>query len=151
MNTGMTMCQNEHWYDHVPESVERSHQVKVTILSSQQVQTDRNIPNNKTDTIIRDNEEGTCVLIDNVISEDRNVIKKEAENILNNKNLTIKIEFMWTIKIKGIPIITGANGPWRKDKVVRTSFVIFTSIRSCKLLSDTFSKPRDLRFSQWCY
>ena len=50
---------------------------------NQQVQTDRTIPNNKTDIIIRDNEEGTCMLIDVAISGDRNVIKKEAEKILN--------------------------------------------------------------------
>ena len=31
----------------------------------------------------RDNEEGTCILIDVVISGDRNMIKKESENILN--------------------------------------------------------------------
>jgi hypothetical protein len=39
------------------------------------------IPNNKPDIIIRDNEKGTCMLIDIAISGDRNVIKKEAENI----------------------------------------------------------------------
>jgi len=32
--------------------------------------------NNKPDIIIRDNENGTCMLIDVAISEDRNVIKK---------------------------------------------------------------------------
>ena len=36
---------------------------------------------NKPDIIIRDNENGTCVLIDIAISGDRNVIKKEAEKI----------------------------------------------------------------------
>jgi hypothetical protein len=41
------------------------------------VQTDRTIPNNKPDIIIRDNEKGTCMLIDAAISGDRNVIKKE--------------------------------------------------------------------------
>jgi hypothetical protein len=40
--------------------------------------TDRTIPNNKLDIIIRDNERGTCMLIDVAISRDRNVIKKEA-------------------------------------------------------------------------
>ena len=48
---------------------------------NQQVQTDRTIPNNKPDIIIRDNEVGTCMLIDVAISGDRNVIKKEAEEI----------------------------------------------------------------------
>ena len=32
--------------------------------------------------IIRDNEKGTCMLIDVALSGDRNVIKKEAEKIL---------------------------------------------------------------------
>jgi hypothetical protein len=43
------------------------------------MQTDRTIPNNKPDIIIRDNEKGTCMLIDVTISGDRNMTKKEAE------------------------------------------------------------------------
>ena len=65
----------KHWYDHVPKSVETSKVGKVTILWNQQVQTDRTNPNNKPDIIIRDNEAGTCMLIDVAISGDRNVIK----------------------------------------------------------------------------
>jgi hypothetical protein len=54
------------------------------------VQTDRTIPNNKPDFIIRDNEKRTCMLIDVAISGDRNVIKKEDEKILKYKDLTIR-------------------------------------------------------------
>jgi len=50
---------------------------KVTIPWNQQVQTDRTIPNNKPDIIIRDNEKRTCMLIDVAISGDRNVTKKK--------------------------------------------------------------------------
>jgi hypothetical protein len=46
------------------------------INNNQQVQTGRIILNNKPDIIIRDNEKRTCMLIDVVISGDRNVIKK---------------------------------------------------------------------------
>jgi len=46
----------KHWCEHVPKSVETSQGGKVTILWNQQVQTDRTIPNNKPDIIIRDNE-----------------------------------------------------------------------------------------------
>ena len=53
----------------------------VTILWNKQVQTDRTIPSNKPDIIARDNETGTCVLMDVAISGDRNVIKKEAERL----------------------------------------------------------------------
>jgi hypothetical protein len=43
---------------------------------TQQVQTDRTIPNNKPDIIIWDNEKGTCMLIAVTIPGDRNVLKK---------------------------------------------------------------------------
>jgi hypothetical protein len=46
---------------------------------------------NKPHIIIRDNEKGTCMLIDVAIPGDRNVIKKEAEKILKYKDLIIKI------------------------------------------------------------
>jgi len=62
----------------------------ITILWNQLVQTDRTIPNNKPDFIIRDNEKGTCMLTDVAISGDRNVIKKEAEKILKYKDLKYK-------------------------------------------------------------
>jgi hypothetical protein len=64
-----------------PKSVERSRGGKVTIPWKQQAQTDRAIPHNKPDIVIRDCEKGTCMLIDVAIPEDRNVIKKEAEKI----------------------------------------------------------------------
>jgi len=77
----------KHWYEHVPKSVETGQGGNITILWNQQVQTDRTIPNNKPDIIIRDNEKRTCMLMDVAISRDRNVIKKEAEKILKYKDL----------------------------------------------------------------
>jgi hypothetical protein len=83
---------------------------KVTILWHQHVQTDRTIPNNKPDTIIRDNEKGTCMLIDVPIPGDRNVIKKEAEKTPKYKDLTTEIQRMWNVKTKVTPAIIGAIG-----------------------------------------
>jgi len=94
----------------MPKSVGRSQGIKVTILWNQKIQTDRTIPNNKPDIIIRDNEKGTCMLKDVAISGDRNVIKKETEKILKYKDLTIEIQRMWNIKTKVIPVIIGATG-----------------------------------------
>ena len=88
------------WYENVPKSIEISQGGKVTILWIQQVQTDRTIPNNKSDIIIRDNEKGTCILIDVAISGERNLIKKEADKILKYKDLTIGIQRMWNVKTK---------------------------------------------------
>jgi hypothetical protein len=101
----------------VPKSVETSQGGKVTILWDQQVQTDRTIPNNKPDVIIRDKEKGTFMLIDVAISGDRNVIKKEAEKILKYKDLTKEIQRMWNVKkkTKAIPVIVGATGTISKS------------------------------------
>jgi hypothetical protein len=107
----------EHLYKHVPKSVETNQGGKVTILWNQQVQTDRTIPNNKPEIIIRDSEKGTCMLIDVAMSGNRNVIKKEAENILKYKELTIEIQRMWNVLVKTrvIPVIIGATGSISKS------------------------------------
>ena len=77
--------------------------------------TDRTIPNNEADIIIRDNEKRTCMLIDVAVSGDRNVIKKEAEKILKYKDLTIEIQRMWNVKTKVITVIIGATGTISKS------------------------------------
>jgi hypothetical protein len=88
---------------------------KVTILWNQQVQTDRTILSNKPDIIIRDNEKGTCMLINVAIPGDRNVIKKEAGKILKYKDLTLEIQRMWNVKTKVTSVITGASGTISKS------------------------------------
>ena len=55
------------------------------------------------------------MLIDVAISGDRNVIKKEAENILKHKDLTIEIQRMWNVKTRVIPVIIGATGTISKS------------------------------------
>jgi hypothetical protein len=55
------------------------------------------------------------MLIDVPVSEDRNVIKKEAEKILKHKDLTIEIQRMWNVKTKMIPVIIGATGTISKS------------------------------------
>ena len=81
METGGKLDDRQ-WYDHVQKLVETRHEVKVTALWNKQVRTDRTVPNNKPDIIIRDNKQVTCMSIDAVIPEDGNVIKTEAEKIL---------------------------------------------------------------------
>jgi hypothetical protein len=81
------------------------------------VKTDTNIPYNKPNIIIRNNEEGTRLLIDTAISGDRNTIKKEAEKILNYKDLKIEIQRMWNVKTEVITIIYG--GKWKHLKLIQ--------------------------------
>jgi hypothetical protein len=70
---------------------------------------DRTIPNNKPDIVIRDKEQGKCMLIDVAIPGDRNVIQKEAEKMLKYKDLTIEIQRMWNVKTRVIPVIIGTT------------------------------------------
>ena len=74
------------------------------------MRTDRMIPNNKPHIIIRDNKQGTCMLIDVAIPRDRNVIKKEAQKISKYKDLITKIHRMWNVAAKVISVIIGASG-----------------------------------------
>ena len=97
------------------KSIETRQGGKVTILWNQQVQTDRTIPNNKPDIIIRDNNKRTCMLMDVAIPGDKNVIRKEAEKILEYKNLTTEIQRMWNVKTNVIPVIIEATGTISKS------------------------------------
>jgi hypothetical protein len=105
---------NEHCSDYAPKSVETI-QGKVTKLWNQKGQTDRTIPNNKPDVINCDNEKGSYMLIHVAISGDRNVIKKESEEILKFKDLIIEVHRMWDVKVNVIPVITEVNGTISKS------------------------------------
>ena len=99
----------KHWYKQVPKSIEISQEGKVTISWNQEVHSDRTIPNNKPDIIIRDNEKGTHMLIDVAILGNGNVIKKETEKILKYKDLTTEIQHMWNVKTNVISVIIGGS------------------------------------------
>ena len=43
------------------------------------------------------------------------MIKKEAENILKYKDLTIEVQRMWKVKTRAIPVIIGATGTISKS------------------------------------
>jgi hypothetical protein len=70
----------------------------VTIFGNEQAQTDINLPNNNLDIIIRDNDKGTRMLVDAAITEERNAMEKEAENIPRYKCLTMETQRRWNIK-----------------------------------------------------
>jgi hypothetical protein len=78
--------------------VETSHKGKVNTLWNYKLRTNRTIPNNKPDSTIRDNKQGTRFLIGVADSGDRNVIKKESEKIKLCTDLTVEIQRMWNLK-----------------------------------------------------
>jgi hypothetical protein len=65
---------------------------------------------NRPDTIVKNKEDITCLLIDVAIPSDKNVIQKEAEKKLKYKNISIEIQRMWNVKCFVTPVITGATG-----------------------------------------
>lgn len=64
--------------DRVCAQIHTSQKSKVNIFCNQQGKTDRNMHNDETDTITRDNKTGIYVLIDNAVSGNRSVLKKKA-------------------------------------------------------------------------
>jgi hypothetical protein len=55
------------------------------------------------------------MLIYVVISGNRNVIKKEAEKRLKDKNHIMEIQIMWNVKAKMLPVIIVATGTISKS------------------------------------
>jgi len=53
--------------------------------------------------------------IDVAIPRDTNVIKKEAEKILKQKDLITEIQHMWNVKAIVIPVIMWATGTISKS------------------------------------
>jgi len=89
----------KHRYDHVPKLVPTDHDGKVTILWKQQFQTDRTVPNNKPDSIMCGNKQGTCMSINVAITGDRNVIKTEGKRILTHCGRAMQICVFNTVKL----------------------------------------------------
>ena len=67
--------------------------------------------------IIINKKRKTCALIDVAIPADRNVVQKEAEIKLKYKRLCIEIHLLWILKCTIIPLIIGATGTVRKEKL----------------------------------
>jgi hypothetical protein len=75
------------WYSHIPKPV--TEHEDITVLWNQGIQMDRDVLANRPDIIVKNKMDKTCLLIDVAIPSDKNVIKKEAQNKLKYKNLSI--------------------------------------------------------------
>jgi len=61
------------------------------------VHTDREVMENRPDTIIKNKKDKSCKLIDVTIPADRNSNQKEAEKKIKYKSLCIGIQRMWNM------------------------------------------------------
>ncbi|XP_072152512.1 uncharacterized protein [Bemisia tabaci] len=107
------------WYEHKPKAITATDDGQTTIIWNVPVRTDRTVPNNRPDIILRKRGQ-TCLLIDESIPADRNISLKEAEKRLKYKDLGIEISRMWKTDTKVIPFVIGATGAvskeWKKFK-----------------------------------
>ena len=107
------------WYEHKPKAITATDDGQTTIIWNVPVRTDRTVPNNRPDIILRKRGQ-TCLLIDVSIPADRNISLKEAEKRLKYKDLEIEISRMWKTDTKVIPFVIGATGAvskeWKKFK-----------------------------------
>ena len=103
----------EKWYDHEPGAVMETD--RCTILWDFGINTDRRVPANRPDIIIKDKTEKMCYLIDMAVPGDNNVVAKEYEKRSKYKDLEIEIQRMWKMKTTVLPIVVGALGTMSKD------------------------------------
>ncbi|EEB19129.1 reverse transcriptase, putative [Pediculus humanus corporis] len=96
------------WYNHIPSPVTTVG--PCTVLYDQQIHTDRTVPANKPDIILRHNAEKWCKLIEVSVPAEKNTTAKEADKRLKYRNLEIEITRMWGTKTETIPVIVGALG-----------------------------------------
>ena len=106
-----------------------------------QVHTEKTVKANKTDIIIKDKQEKTCMLIDMAIPSDRNRSLKVAEKLSKYKDLEIEITKMWGLKTITVPVVIGALGLVKKgtekhiDKIPRK--IIITQLQEITLLGSS--------------
>ena len=103
----------EKWYNHEPKTVTEND--RCTILWDLSINTDRRIPANRPDIVIKDQMEKKCYLIDMSVPGDSNVIAKEYEKRSKYKDLEIEIQRMWKMKAVVVPVVVGALGIMSKD------------------------------------
>ncbi|KAL1447392.1 hypothetical protein WDU94_012405 [Cyamophila willieti] len=114
------ICKNFHleveekWYLHNPDPVMCNDEV--VVLYDQSIQTDRTIPCNRPDIVIKNKKKKECLLIDVSVPADMNVDKKENEKKLKYTDLAIEIQRMWNMKsCKIVPVVIGALGAISKS------------------------------------
>ena len=100
-------CPNN-WYEHVPERVMESEDVK--ILWDFSFQLDRKIDHYRPDIVLFDKKTRKCLIIDVAIPGDHRINVKETDKILAYGDLKLELSRMWNCETKVVPIIIGALG-----------------------------------------
>jgi len=87
--------------------------------------TDWTILANRHNTVLHDNKEKTCPLIDIAIPDNPNVNTKEAEKLSKYKVLETEVSRMWKLRKKIVSFIIGAFGTIKKGSDQKRQFLQF--------------------------
>ena len=101
------------WYEHETPPVSENDQV--TVLWDFSIQTDKKIPANRPDIVIRNKTNNTCLLLDVSIPSDKNTSLKTFEKLSKYKDLEIELGKSWKTTVKTIPVIVRALGCINKN------------------------------------
>ena len=97
------------WYEHVPEPVVESSDVK--ILWDFTIQTDKKLPHNKPDIVVVKKTSRTCHIIDVACPGDCRIRLKEEEKVNKYRDLAFEVKTLWKMKkVTTTPIVIGALG-----------------------------------------
>ena len=95
------------WYEHEPESVLENEDYK--ILWDFNIQTDHVTEARRPDLVAVDKKRRTCKIIDFAIPGDSR-IEEEKEYIEKYQDLRRKLQKIWNVKVKIIPLVVGSLG-----------------------------------------
>ena len=96
------------WYEHEPESILEIEGYK--ILWDFSIQTDHVIEARRPDLVVVDKNERICKVIDFAVPGDSRITEKEKDRIEKYQDLGRKLQKMWNVKVKIIPLIVDSLG-----------------------------------------
>ena len=104
----------EKWYEHVPEGVVESEEVK--LLWDVNIQCDNVIEASRPDRVVVDKKEQKGIIIDIAVPDDVRVGEKELEKVEKYQELKREIGRLWKLKhVEVVPVVIGALGSVTKD------------------------------------
>ena len=83
---------------------------KAIMLWDSPIITDRHVPCNKPDIVIKEKKSDMCQIIDVAIPSDYNIQKKPTEKMSKYVALPIECQRIWNKKVEVIPVIIGSTG-----------------------------------------
>jgi len=95
----------DRWYEHEPTTVTEKN--IVTILWDMPIDTDRTMATNRSDIVLKNEKDKTCLLIDMAVPLDANTSVKTTEKPNKYKNLEIEVERMWGLKTTTVLVVMG--------------------------------------------